>query len=318
MGRYGVERVLAKRPGDLHVDLCVLEGPEELVDQPGLADPRVAQDVDDVRLPVGRRREGVGEQAELAFAPDESRQRPSLVRRLPTRPDLLAALKHVDRHLVGETQDIDAPTRLHGDEATDKLHRVAGEEDAAGLRHLLHAAREVDRLPDRVVVDRQVVADGAHHDLAGVQTHPDAQPFAGERGEAGLDRQRRVARPQCVMLLCQRGAKQRHHAVALDAGDETASVVDRVQDDREGPVDLLVPDLRVVADHRPSRPFGPTERNLASVLNAPDQAASLSRLPLPSRTTGTGQSLRLTRASSRCRGASLSKSPRTPVAWVLY
>ena len=234
----------------MDVELGVLQRLEELVDQPGLAHARITQDVDDLSLAAARRRQRLDEQTEFAFPADESGQRPGLVPCLPTRPHLTAPAQDVNRYLVRKARDFEAPAWLHGNEALDELHGVAGQQDAAGLGHLLHAAGEVHGLPDRVVIDRQVVADRAHHDLAGIEADPDPEALAGEALDASLDRQRGVAGPERVMLLRERGAEQDHDAVALDPGDEAAGVVDRLQHDRERSVDLLVSDLRVVAEQR--------------------------------------------------------------------
>ena len=53
-----------------------------------------------------------------------------------------------------------------------QLPGVHGHENDARRGHLLHAPRQMGRLPDRGVVDAEIVGDGADHDLAGVESDP--------------------------------------------------------------------------------------------------------------------------------------------------
>src|SRR6185295_19422573 len=60
-----------------------------------------------------------------------------------------------------------------GDALSRKSPGARGDQDPAGFRHLLHARREMGGLPDSGVIHVQVVADGAHDDLTGMQADAD-------------------------------------------------------------------------------------------------------------------------------------------------
>jgi hypothetical protein len=91
------------------------------------------------------------------------------------------------------------------------------------------------RLSDGGVVHVQVTADRAHHDLAGVEAHADVH-----RGAAGplelvrvevhppLHSQCGVAGSHRVVFVSQRGAEERHDAVAHDLVHGTLVAVHRL------------------------------------------------------------------------------------------
>ena len=73
-GAYGTERVSDEQRVSKQLDLAALEALLELVHQPRLADPRVADDRDELREPVCQPLEAALELRELGVAADERRQ----------------------------------------------------------------------------------------------------------------------------------------------------------------------------------------------------------------------------------------------------
>ena len=73
---------------------------------------------------------------------------------------------------------------------------------------LLHARRQVRILPHRRVIHMQIVANGPHHHLAGVEPHPQLQQHAvraahllGIRADGALQGEGRIARPQGMIFV---------------------------------------------------------------------------------------------------------------------
>ena len=138
--------------------------------------------------------------------------------------------------------------------ALDERRRVLGEVGLAGLGELLHALRQADRVADRGVVHGQVLADRAHDHLAGVEAHADreAEPLLAAElrrvgGELLLQVKRRVAGALGVVLVGDRGAEQRHDAVAGELVDRALEAVDALAEDREEALHDLPPLLGVAS-----------------------------------------------------------------------
>jgi hypothetical protein len=191
-------------------------------DQARLAHARLPHDRH--HLPVATRgtRERVAEGLELGLPPDEPGEPPRGGGVQPgpagARPDHLVdvdgRLQPLDRHRA---------EGLHLDVAFGQPERIPGEPDGAGRGELLHPSGQVRRLAHGGVVHAEVTADGAHHDLTRVQTHPDLHLDAvrvshllGVAPHRGLHVVGRVARPHGVVLVGERRAKQRHDPVAHD------------------------------------------------------------------------------------------------------
>ena len=100
----------------------------------------------------------------------------------------------------------------------------------------------------------QVVADGAHHHLAGVEAHADAHLQAvgaahlvGIGTHGGLHRQGGIAGAQGMVFMRDGGAKQGHDAVAQHLIDGALEAVYRVHHALQGRVQQLLSDFRVKA-----------------------------------------------------------------------
>ena len=117
---------------------------------------------------------------------------------------------------------------------------MLGEVGLTGLGKLLHALREAHRVADRGVFHAQVLADCAHHHLAGVEAHADreAEPLLAAElrrvgGEHLLEVKRRVAGAPGVVLVGDRGAEKGHDAVAGELVDGALEPVDALTEDGE-------------------------------------------------------------------------------------
>ena len=112
------------------------------------------------------------------------------------------------------------------------------------------------RVADRRVVHPQVVADHAHDHEPGVETHPDGQRDLRPRGDDGGvvakragDPERGERRAARVVLVGERGAEERHEAVAEELVDRALVTVHLGEGRLEKGVDQGVHPLR-------SKPLG--------------------------------------------------------------
>ena len=100
----------------------------------------------------------------------------------------------------------------------------------------------------------QVVADGAHHHLAGVQPHPDTHLQAvgvahllGIGAHGGLHRQGGIAGAQGMVFMRDGGAKQGHDAVAQHLIHGALEAVHRIHHALKGRVQQPLGGFRVYA-----------------------------------------------------------------------
>ena len=144
---------------------------DELVEEPRLADPGLADDRHHLAAAAARLLGGGPELIHLGVAAHEAGEAARGGRLQPRArgagPDQL-----VDFNGLAQPLHRDRPQRLHLDPALGQAQRLGGEPDAAGSGELLHARGQVRRLPDRRVVHAQVAPDRADDDLARV--HADA------------------------------------------------------------------------------------------------------------------------------------------------
>ena len=138
--------------------------------------------------------------------------------------------------------------------ARDEPGSVLSQVDGAGLRRRFHPLPEADRVTERGVIEAEVVTDRPHHDLARVEaeTQPEVDLVlclepARELGDGVADRQRRVAGAPGVVFVGDRGAEQRHRAVAGERVDLALKAVDLLGDQREKAIDHREPALRTEA-----------------------------------------------------------------------
>jgi PAS domain-containing protein len=125
------------------------------------------------------------------------------------------------RRATLEALDRARSERFHADVPLNQREGLRRDEHGARHGHLLQAGRDVGRLADRGVVHVQIASDGTHDDLTGVESDSDLNVHAVSVARVisvSLHRllhpQRRIARSHRVVLMRQRGAEQRHDAVA--------------------------------------------------------------------------------------------------------
>ena len=118
------------------------------------------------------------------------------------------------------------------DVALGQSQGVGGDEHTAGIGELLHSGRQMRRLSYSRVLHIEIVADGAHHHLAGMQTDADVHReallpanFLAEIAHGLLHHQSRKAGSNPMVFEGNRGAEQCHDAVSHDPGDRSLVAV---------------------------------------------------------------------------------------------
>ncbi|GAP37158.1 hypothetical protein ISF6_3013 [Piscinibacter sakaiensis] len=191
---------------------------QELLHQPGLAQPRAALHDD------AARRRGAGEQlrqlAEQPLAADEGRQA------APHQRIEAARHAHVAQHLhhLGRAGGSRPRVRPQFEAVRVGPERVEAGEDAARRGVALQVRGHVHRIAAQVHPAALEVALGQQHD-AGVQPGAQPQRHAGLGPQAvdrGMDLQRTGGRPAAVVLGRVRQAEHDQRAVALDAQHRAA------------------------------------------------------------------------------------------------
>ena len=143
----------------------------------------------------------------------------------------------------------------HLEEAAHQALGGVADQDRARRRQRLQARGEVGRVADRRVVHLEVVADRADDDRAGVDADAQLELDAalGERhaalrrGERVADRQRGADRALGRVLVRDRRAEERHHAVAGELVDDALEAVDLA----EAELDVLLEQLAVLLGVEP-------------------------------------------------------------------
>jgi hypothetical protein len=151
-------------------------------------------------------------------------------------------LEHFDG--LGHPLHRDSTERLDLNVSLDESQRPDGSENRAGSRHLLEARSEVGRLPHGAVVHAQVVPDRPDDHLARVQTDTELEwdsvappAVLAEARRRLLQLESRVARPNRVVLVAERGAEDRHDPVTHDLVHGALELVDGVHHDLEGRIE---------------------------------------------------------------------------------
>ncbi len=211
---------------------------EELVDEAGLAHAGLADDGDELAAAVRGAAQGARQGQDLGLAADEAREalrrRPHVPAAAPRRRD---QLEDLDRR--ADALHLDRAERARLGEALGKPRGVRRETRGAGRCELLHPVGEMHGRADRVVIHRQIVADRADDDLAGIEPDPDLHRLAAElcrgvehgaRGKAGAHR---------VILMGEGGAEERHDAVALDAAHRAFVAMHRIDHRLEAGIEAL-------------------------------------------------------------------------------
>ena len=156
---------------------------------------------------------------------------------------------------------------------------MLGHSDAAWWRQLLHPGGEPDDVPLRGVVHAQVVADPPHDDLAGVQAHPHrelepalAPHVFGERAELARQIQGGRTGALGVVLVGDRGAEERHDAVAGVLVDGPLVSVNAARKDPEQAIEQAMPFLGIDALRELHRAHDVGEEDGDQLALAPERA----------------------------------------------
>ncbi len=208
-------------------------GSDELPEETRLPDPRLAGHSDHLAPAEDCLLACPLQPLELVSAADEAGE--SAHRHSGRQP-------RADGSRPDETIDVDRsrdplhapwPQRLHLDEAIHESLRCRRHQGGPGLRELLHARRQMRRVAHRRVVQMAIVAEGPHHDLAGIQADPyaDLERLLPEKclrvvADRLLHPEGRLAGADRMILVRQRRAKQRHDAVAHHLVDGALVAVD--------------------------------------------------------------------------------------------
>src|SRR5207247_1173962 len=251
---------------------------DALVTEAALSRARLRGNQDDPRSTRLRLAQSPLEQSELALAADEAREaaRPGT---LEAAPDLARASQLEHSHGNAGALETLFATVEEVVEARGEVPRLLGHSDAARWRQLLYPGGEPDDVPLRGVVHAQVVADPPHDDLAGVQAHPprDLEPALarhvfGQRAE--LARQIEGGRTGAlgVVLVGDRGAEERHDAVAGVLVDGPLVSVNAARKDPEQTIEQPMPFLWIDALRELHRAHDVGEEDGDQLALAPERA----------------------------------------------
>ena len=161
---------------------CPLGFPnDELVHQPGLPQARITHDGRHAADTLGGRLvEGTVELGQLLVPPDQGRIQPSCQRRGPRRH----AHEAERRNPLGLAFEFERVDGLDLDGITNQPSRLLAEKDLPGLRRLLQARGDVDRVPRHEgLAARRVTGN----DLPGVDSGPHLKPSAPSAFELGVE-----------------------------------------------------------------------------------------------------------------------------------
>ena len=113
-----------------------------------------------------------------------------------------------------------------------QTQRIGGHKHAAGIGELLHSGGQVRRLSDGRVLHIEIVADGAHHHLARMETDTDVHReallptnFLAVASHGFLHQESREAGANRMIFVGNRRTEKGHDAVSHDAGDRPLILV---------------------------------------------------------------------------------------------
>ena len=187
-----------------------------------LPDPGLPDDRHHLAVPGPGLLQGLVQGREFRLPPHKGGQPPRR-KRLQARAGRASA--HQLAHLHGRGQPLDGH-RAQGGDLHPPLRQPQGvgrQPNAPGGRQLFHAGRQVRGLADGGVVHVQVVANGPHHDLPGVEADADlhldpmrAAHLFAVAADGLLHGQCRIAGPHGMVFMRNRRPKQGHNAIAHD------------------------------------------------------------------------------------------------------
>ena len=195
-------------------------GMGELVDQPGLAHPRLADDGDYLAAARAGLTQDPAQMLDLRIAARKARQA-AQGRGLQACPGLTRPRQLEDLDRLWEALYGNRPQRPHLDVPLGKAHGLCGQPHRPGWGQLFHSRGQVGRLAHCGVVHVEIATDRAHHDLAGIE--PNADLHRHDLGPAPplrillyrlLHAQRGIARAHRVVLMGQGRTEESHDPVA--------------------------------------------------------------------------------------------------------
>ena len=198
---------------------------DELIEQARLPHPGLADHGHHLAVTRRGTRQCLPEGRQLLLPPHKAGEA-APHRRLQAPPERADPHQLSDLDGFHQTLDRNGAQGVHLDQALHQAQGRGRQQDTARRGELFHARRQVHRLPDGRVVHVQVVIDAPHHHLAGVEPHPKvhgqamrAPHLVTVAAQRGLHGQRRIAGPDGVVFMRDRGAKERHDAIPHDLID---------------------------------------------------------------------------------------------------
>ncbi|MNF69301.1 hypothetical protein D3C84_511760 [compost metagenome] len=182
-----------------------------------------------------------------------------MCRQLQTRAQRAEPLHLVHNEGIGNAFDLGGPQSLEFEITLRQLVGGLAHQDRRGCGDSLHPGRNVDRVPDRIVIGVQIVrADRTHDDLSGMDADADLQRNAFLQANAVamsayrlLHAQCRIQRPLRMILMGDGGAEQREDAIAQRLGHVAFVVVDGFHHQRDDGLDQALGLFRIeVMDQR--------------------------------------------------------------------
>src|SRR6266508_4722837 len=144
-----------------------IEGPQELVEQAGLADTGVALDQHDGTMPSVGPAIRLGQTPQLVVATDQ-RCQPALLGHLEPGSATDLADQRVSPNRLGLPFDLELAQILEHEESVRQVLSSPADDDLSRLRETQKPGREVCGITHSRVVHAKVLADGADDDAAGV------------------------------------------------------------------------------------------------------------------------------------------------------
>ena len=224
---------------------------DELIDQARLPHAGLANHGHHLAMPRSSPLQGLLQRHQLLLPPHEAGE-PACRTGLQAAADGTGPDQLKDLHRLGESFDGKLPQGVDLDEALSQPERRRGQPDTARGGELLHARRQMRGLAHGGVVHVQVVANGPHHDVAGIEPHPGLHlqtvgpaHLLGIAAHGALHGERRVTGPHGVVFMRQWGPEQRHDPVPEYLVHGAFVAVDRVHHGMQGGIEQLLSRLRI-------------------------------------------------------------------------
>ena len=223
----------------------------ELIGQARLAHASLAYQRHHLAVPGLRLRQRLVQGLQFVLPPDKARQPPG-GGSLQAPPQCGDPYQLKRLHWRRQALDRHGPQGLDAHQALHQPPGGCGEQDGPRRGQLFHARRQVRVLAYRRVVHVQIVANGPHHHLAGVEPHAQLQHHAtrpahlvGVGSDGGLQGQGRIAGAQGVVLVGNGRAKQGHNAIAEHLIDRALEAVHGLHHQADGWVQELLGRFRI-------------------------------------------------------------------------